>query len=435
MVDEPGTPDNTMLRAQMRRLPDVVTLLTKEDNTTETQEGNRKHALITEYDCDPRKLASYNGEAHWCLWIPWPVAEYQLTKLPSHSDSNIYTVQVGCRTYAARLSENPEAIKRGVQNHILVVKKMRLSWGKATEDFNEVNEDEMNEDEVNEDDPSQRSTGSRLYNKKKLNRHNKEFPSPYVPDFVSEIIHKDHEGKDIATAGYVTDFIPPLHASTARALVGTFVDFSIQESVKNDPNLSNVRLQVQLGMMAPPDDPVSPRLLSRPVYLDQLLREAGQSVEVWCYQMGIALAILHWECRLDAAGVKFYLASQTKGRTKLWMTNFGDCKPLRPGQDESKAMAKAVNENPVWPRWPSKRDDVDGEEYRLKKRAYGSFIEAYFLASGKILPEDSPEVIGRYRFHFFRKLTSMNAGSCLILNEIQYKLQQLSLRFWDRKAT
>ncbi|KAF5630775.1 hypothetical protein F25303_9829 [Fusarium sp. NRRL 25303] len=408
MVDEADTTDNAMLRAQMRRLPDVVTLLTKEDNTTETQEGNRKHALITEYDCDPRKLASYDGDVY--------------------CDSNIYTVQVGCRTYANRLSENPEAIKREVQNHILVVKKMRLSWGKATQDF----------DEVNEDDPSQRSTGSGGCNKSILNRRSSRLdglPPPYIPDFLSEIIQNGHEGKDIATAGYVTDFIPPLHASTARALVGTFVDFSIQESVKNDPNLSNVRLRVQLGMVAPPDDPLSPRLLSRPVYLDQLLREAEQSLEIWCNQMGIALAILHWECRLDAAGVKFYLASQAKGRTKLWMTNFGACKPLQPGQDESKAMAKAVNENPVWPRSPSKRDNVNGEEYRLKKRAYRSFIEAYFIASGKILPQDSPEYIGRYRFRFLRKLTSMNPGSCLILDEIQDKLKLLSLRFWGRKAT
>ncbi|KAI1015582.1 hypothetical protein LB503_009901 [Fusarium chuoi] len=424
MVDGADTPDNTMLRAQMRRLPDVVTLLTKEDNTTETQEGNRKHALITEYDCDPRKLASYNGEVHWCLWTPWLVAEYQLTKLPSHSDSNIYTVPVGCRTYAAKLSENPEAIKREVQNHILVGKKMRLSWGKVTQGFYEVDKD----------DPSQGSTGSRRCNKNILNRRSSRLgapPLPYVPDFVCEIIQNDHEGKDIATAGYVTEFIPPLHPSTARALVDTFVDSGIQESVKNDPNLSNVRLQVQLGMVAPPDDPLNTRLLSRPVYLDQLRREAEESLKRWCQQMGVALAILHWECRLDAAGVKFYLASEKRGRTKLWMTNFGDCKPLQPGQDETKAMAEAVYDNPVWPRSPSKRDKPDGKEYRLKKRAYRSFVRAYIIASQKILPQDSPEDTMCYPAYFLRELAFMNSGSCPFLNEILDGLKQLRLKFWE----
>lgn len=424
MVDGADTPDNTMLRAQMRRLPDVVTLLTKEDNTTETQEGNRKHALITEYDCDPRKLASYNGEVHWCLWTPWLGAEYELTKLLSHSDSNIYTVPVGCRTYAAKLSENPEAIKREVQNHILVGKKMRLSWGKVTQGFYEVDKD----------DPSQGSTGSRRCNKNILNRRSSRLgapPLPYVPDFMCEIIQNDHEGKDIATAGYVTEFIPPLHPSTARALVDTFVDSSIQESVKNDPNLSNVRLQVQLGMVAPPDDPLNTRLLSRPVYLDQLRREAEESLKRWCQQMGVALAILHWECRLDAAGVKFYLASGKRGRTRLWMTNFGDCKPLQPGQDETKSMAEAVYDNPVWPRSPSERDKPDGKEYLLKKRAYRSFVRAYIIASQKILPQDSPEDTMCYPAYFLRELAFMNSGSCPLLNEILDGLKQLRLKFWE----
>ncbi|KAF5611209.1 uncharacterized protein FSUBG_2488 [Fusarium subglutinans] len=430
MADKVDAPDNTMLRAQSR-LPKVVTLLTPADNTTKTDEGDSKYTISTEYDCDPRKFASYDGRSYWCLWEPRTVTEYQLTKLPSHNNSNIHTVQVGCRTYAAQLSDNPEAIKKEVQNHISVVKKMNASWREATRDFYETHEDI----------PTERSTGSERRNKRKLNRRSKQpdVPhQPYVPYSVCEIIRKDHEGQDIPTAGYVTSFIPPLHPATVRALVNTFVDSSIQESVKNDPNLSNVRLQVQLGMMAPPDDPLSTRLLSRPVYLDQLLCEAEKYLEIWCEQMGIALAILHWECRLDAAGVKFYLAPEKRGHTKLWMTSFGDCKPLQPGQDETKAMAKAIYDNPVWPRSPLKRNKAHGKEYWLKMRTYESFIRAYTTASENILSRDSPESIKRYPIRFNEKLAFMSSGSSPILDGIQDtldKLKRISLKFWERKAT
>ncbi|KAG5808097.1 hypothetical protein H9Q74_007478 [Fusarium xylarioides] len=420
-----------MLRYQSHRLRHVVTLLTQEDKTTETQEGESQYILSTEWDCDPRKLASYDGDVCWGLWIPAPKEEYQLTKLPSHSDSNSHTVQVGGITYAAKLSDDPEAIKREVQNHISVVKKMNRSWSSATRDFYEIHEDT----------PTERSTGSGRRDKSKLNRRPNRFdgpPPPYIPDFVSAVIHHDHEGKDIATAGYVTSFIPPFHPDTARALVDIFVDSSIRESVKNDPNLSNVRLQVRLGMMAPPDDPLSTRLLSRPVYLDQLHYEAEQHLEIWCEKMGIALAILHWRCRLDAAGVKFYLAPEKRGHTKLWMTDFGDCKPLQPGQDETKAMAKAVYDNTVWPRPPLKRDKGVGEKYWLKMRAYESFIQAYATASDKILSKDSQEYIKRYPTRFSRKLFLMSSGPSPILDAIQDKLDKLkkiSLKFWGRKAT
>ncbi|PNP82059.1 hypothetical protein FNYG_04620 [Fusarium nygamai] len=419
-----------MPSAQKRRLPHVVTLLTQEGNTTKTQEGDSKYALSIEYDCDPRKLASYGGSS-WCFREPWEAAEYQLTKLPCHNHSNIHTVQVGGITYAAKLSENPEAIKREVQNHISVVKQMNLSWRQATRDFYEVHEDTSTE----------RSTGSRRRDKSKFNRRSNRFHGPtppYIPDFVSDVIHHDHEGQDIATAGYVTSFIPPFQPATVRALVGTFIDSSIRDSVKNDPNLSNVRLRVHLGMMAPPDDPLSTRLLSRPVYLDQLQHEAEQDLEIWCEKMGVALAILHWRCSLDAAGVKFYLAPEERGHTKLWMTDFGDCKPLQPCQDETKAMAKAVYNNTVWPRPPLKRDNADGEKYRLKMCAYESFIRAYATASDNILSQDSPEYIKRYPARISRKLHLMSSGPSPTLDEIQDKLDKLqksSLKFWKRKAT
>jgi hypothetical protein len=431
-ADEADAPHNTMASTQKRRLPQVVTLLTQEDNTTKTQEGDSKYALSTEYDCDPTKLASYNGShwsiASWCLPELWDAAEYQLTKVPCHNNSNIHKVQVGGITYAAKLSDNPEAIKKEVRNHMLVVKQMDLSWTQATRTFYDKH-----------DDPAlEISTGSTRRDKGRFNRRCDRYQgprSPHIPDFVSDVIHQDHEEQDIATAGYVTSFIPPFQQATVRAYVRTFVDSSIRESVKNDPNLSNVRLRVHLGMMAPPDEPLSTRLLSRPVYLDQLQHEAEQRLEIWCEMMGVALGILHWRCNLDAAGVKFYLAPGKRGHTKLWMTDFGDCKPLQPGQDETKSMAEAVYNNTVWPRPPLKRDNADGEKYKLKRCAFESFIRAYYIASDNILSRDSPEYIERYPALVSRELLLL--GSVPIGNGIQDKLDELkrlSLKYW-KEAT
>ncbi|KAH7227607.1 hypothetical protein BKA60DRAFT_123846 [Fusarium oxysporum] len=429
MAGETDTPDNTMLLASMNRLPDVVTLITQVDNTTETQRRDPKYTLSTEWDCPPDKLASYDGGIYWYFWTLSSPTEYQLTKPPSHNDSNIHTVQVGCRQYAAKISNHFEAITKEVKNHISVVKKIRLAWDLATRDFYEVHEEA----------PSQRSTGSGRCHKNKGKHRPRRFDGPAqlcIPDFESEIIKHDHEGQDIATAGYVTSFIPPFHPVHVRALVDTFLDPSIRESVKNDPNLSNVRLRVHLGIMSPPKDPTSARLLSRPVYLDQLMREAEESLEIWCEQMGIALAILHWECRLDAAGVKFYLAPDKRNRMKLWMTNFGDCKPLQSGQDETKAMAKAVYDNSVWPRSPITRNKAVGEQYWLAMCAYESFTLAYAMASEKILAQNSTEYVKGYPTRFIRKLTFISPGTSPVMNEIQDKLKRISLKFWRRrKAT
>lgn len=426
---EAEAPHNTMASTQKHRLPHVVTLLAQEDNTTNTQEGVSKYALSTEYDCDPRKLASYNGSS-WRLREPWDAAEYQLTKLPCHNNSNIHKVQVGGVTYAAKLSDNPEAIKREVQNHMLIVKQMDLSWTQATRKFYDQH-----------DDPAfEISTGPRRRDKGKFNRRCDRYQgprSPYIPDFVSDVIYHDHEGQDIATAGYVTSFIPPFQPATVRALARTFVDSSIRESVKKDPNLSNVRFRVHLGMMAPPDEPLSTRLLSRPVYLDQLKHETEQRLELWCEKMGVSLAILHWRCNLDAAGVKFYLAPDKKGHTRLWMTDFGDCKPLQPGQDETKAMAEAVYNNTVWPRPPLPRDKADGEKWELKMCSYESFIRAYALASENILSRDSPEYIDRYPSLISREILVMNLGLSFLGNRVQDRrdeLKKLSLKYW-KEAT
>ncbi|KAH7265460.1 uncharacterized protein BKA55DRAFT_685927 [Fusarium redolens] len=416
MGDERDTPDNTMELTSKNRLPHVVTLSTPVTNTTDKQNRDGEYTLSTEWDCPLDKLASYTGGIYWINWTLRSPAEYQVTKLPSNKDTNIHTVQVGCRKYAAKISSSPKDIAKEMQNHISVLWKMRLSWDVATRDFYELPDDDASQ------------TSAKARHRPKLY----DGPSMLsIPDFESEIIQRDHEGQDLATTGYVTEFIPPMHPVHVRALVDTSLDLNIRESVKNDSNLSNVRFRVHLGKTSTPEEATSTRLLSRPVYLDQLMREADGPLETWCEQMGIALAILHWDCRLDATGVKFYLAPDERKRVRLWMTNFGDCKPLQPGQDETQAMAKAVYNNSAWPRSPSSRNHAVLEQYDQAMCAYKSFTIAYALASERILAQDSTEYIKDYPIRFIRKLTHMTPA----IDKFQDKLKAMNLNLWRKKET
>ncbi|KAF9768334.1 hypothetical protein IL306_014402 [Fusarium sp. DS 682] len=335
------------------RLPHVLTLYTQEDSpdiTIETREKGDTYILSAEWDCPLEKLASYTANVFWIDWTVESPREYQLTKLPSHNDgSNMYIAQVGCRKYAVRLSNCSKYVEGELRNHTSVLWKMHVFWGIATKDFFY--------------DPSEDAASKKKRKKAEKRYPGYDIPKMEIPSFESEIIKRDHDRQDVAVAGIVTSFIPPLHPVHIRALVNTFLDPSIRESVLNDPNLSNVRFQVRLGEMSPPDEAKSTRLLSRPVYFDQILREARDFLPRWAVQMGMALAILHWACRLDATGVKFYLGLDPK-RVKIWMTNFGDCKPLQPNRDETFEMAQAIHNNPAWPRAPDRKyRQIDEEKY------------------------------------------------------------------------
>ncbi|KAF4338648.1 hypothetical protein FBEOM_7465 [Fusarium beomiforme] len=383
-------------------LPHVLTLRTQSDGThttTEEKEKNQTYILSTEWDCPLEQLACYNANIFWVNWIVDAPREYQLAKLPSNKDtSNMYIAQVGCRRYAVRLSSDLEYIRDEIRNHTSVVWKLAVYWEMATEDFFE---------DLLEDGGSKKEKKKKRKAKKQHRGY--DIPSIRVPIFESEIIQPDHDRQDGATAGIATSFIPSLHLVHVRALVNKFLDPSIRESVLNDPDLSNVRFRVHLGMMSPPDEAKSPRLLSRPVYFDQLMHEADDYVPEWAYQMGISLAILHWGCRLDATGVKFYLAMDPR-RVRLWMTNFGDCRPLQPNRDETSAMVHAVRGNSAWPRVPDRKcREISDEQFELEMDVYKGFTWAYLHASRKILGNDRRTCAQDYPLRFVRQLTLMES--------------------------
>ncbi|KAF4451455.1 hypothetical protein F53441_5547 [Fusarium austroafricanum] len=303
-----------------------------------------------------------------------PIREYQLTSLPPNTGSNMYTIQVGCRTRAVKLSNCSDCIKTEVRNHRSIQAGIRIHWYTATQAFRKT----KTKIYPGPCDPES-GTAKTLCGTKHVS-----LPTICVPNFEAEILE---QGAETVTKGIVTRFIRPLNGAHARALVNTFLDPSIREAALNDPDLNNVRLRVFLGEVAPPDDAKSPRLLSRPVYLDQIIHEAGECIKQWAQQMGAALAVIHWCCHLDAKGIKFYLGTGCRNRPKLWMTNFGGCQP--PVSDTSQAaydLAEIISDNPAFPRcpFPSTTKDTK-DQYNHKLKIYHVFVEAYLAASRDIL--------------------------------------------------
>ncbi|KAM0351865.1 hypothetical protein ACHAPU_002378 [Fusarium lateritium] len=212
-----------------------------------------------------------------------------------------------------------------------------------------------------------------------------------------------------AITGFVMEYIPPIYADHARALASRFLDPKIREYVKSDPDLKQVRFLVQFGVFAPVDEPKDSRLSSRPVYLNQLWHEDPWFLGFCAKQMGATLAILHWACRLDAAGVKFHV-SQTRRRPGLWLTNFGDCKPLKT-EDDTTAMAEACYNNLTWPRPEcAYHYEEDSGAYECIEMPWTWFAHAYVSTSNAILVQHRGGPAKSLPMRFIGKVMSLAGG-------------------------
>lgn len=177
--------------------------------------------------------------------------------------------------------------------------------------------------------------------------------------------------------GFVTEYIRPLPLGYSKVLAKRYIDTGSSKAIQGDPNLAQVRLQMHLGELAPASHRSNTTLVKRPAYLDELFTEAPRMVERWAMTMGVTLAILHWVVRLDARGIKFQLGSDKKGWTKLWASDFGQCRYIRPWPEDVKyEMVPAVANSPYWPRPPT------SIKYgQLETQVWDCFEDSYLRAS------------------------------------------------------
>lgn len=254
-------------------------------------------------------------------------------------------IRIKCQAYTVSLYENTIFLKAEVRNHVKVYAAVHALWLQVREAV--------------------------------LPR----CPRIGIQRPTAKIFARGRSGITNVPTGFMTRSIPALNPQHCMFLARAFLDPRIMRKVRNDPLISEVRLRVRMGEMSPPNDHLNPQLLFRPVYINQLRLEAGkESVLRWAASMGVTLAILHWSCGLDGEGVNFVIGSSQKASPRLWATDFGGCKHMKPEGWKSRQGLGAIMNNPTWPRpvfAPSFTPDGDPNDAIGIKEAWNNFINAY----------------------------------------------------------
>ncbi|CAJ0547631.1 Ff.00g043850.m01.CDS01 [Fusarium sp. VM40] len=287
---------------------------------------------------------------------------FEMEWLAPETESLMCMLERRNRTWTVKLRKVLYDARKEIRNHIYVSENMSRFWYNATEHFK----------------TEARASGDKGY---------KSLPSPRIPRLEKNPIAYRCCDHGFLPAGLVMEHIPPVLPDHARALVNSYIAPSVRNSVKDDPNMENVRFLVRFGEQLPPYEALNTNLLSRPVYLDQLKRQNRHDVKNWIDGMGASLAILHWVCRFDGAGVEFHLAPKPNRKNpRLWMTHFGDCDTIK-GPDDTTAMAKAFCNNPAWPQPQSISKECSDKMWRWREDTFKRFKYAYSSTSDYLLAE------------------------------------------------
>ncbi|GAO18899.1 hypothetical protein UVI_02030680 [Ustilaginoidea virens] len=158
------------------------------------------------------------------------------------------------------------------------------------------------------------------------------------------------------SAAYEMEHIRPFNKDHVNYLVKRHIAHFVQDKALADVVDSRLVVQVCLGDLRPLSDKWQLGLDKRPAYLDQLHQE-GVDINGLAEIMGSALAVLHWHCGLDGAGVEFVLGCERKGYIRLWLTSFGACRPFEPtaAQVRTSLVDAIMQNNSCWPRWVNLR--------------------------------------------------------------------------------
>lgn len=187
-------------------------------------------------------------------------------------------------------------------------------------------------------------------------------PLPYIPicfdfypDFRSTEFASvlDHEKwADLNSAAYTMELIRPFHLHYVKYLVKRHLSHPVQRLALNGSECSSFLPEVCLGDLSPLPDRWQPHLQHRAAYVDQLERE-GVNLQSVSEIMGFSLALMHWGCHIDGAGVRFVLGCDRRGHIHMWLTRFGECKPLNTvKQDIPAQLVDAImNNSACWPKW------------------------------------------------------------------------------------
>ena len=231
-----------------------------------------------------------------------------------------------------------------------------------------------------------------------LNQMPEGAPLPYIPvcfnffsDFSSTEFARvvDHDKwADLDSAAYTMELIRPFHMHHVKYLVKRHLSHPVQGLALNGSGCSNFLPEVCLGDLSPLPERWQPKLQDRSAYVDQLEHE-GVNLRSVSEIMGFSLALMHWGCHIDGAGVRFVLGCDKKGRIHMWLTRFSECKPLTSVKEHVSAqLVDAVMHNSAcWPRW------INLCKYRS---LWGAFRQGYIRMALLLHDEDESIPANQY---------------------------------------
>jgi hypothetical protein len=180
------------------------------------------------------------------------------------------------------------------------------------------------------------------------------------------------------SCGIAMEYIRPFSHSHVQSLLKRHLSEVPLSCVPNDEHFL---VKIYMGDTKPLSYGSTASFYSRAAYTDHLRSERVDNQSLSAI-MGTTLAILHWRCGIDAAGVKFVFGRDNRGNIKLWLMDFGDCRTfqLSPADLMTQLVDAVLHNEPYWPRY------IDLPGLRV---AWTRFQTAYLRMSDLLLKDVS----------------------------------------------
>ena len=210
----------------------------------------------------------------------------------------------------------------------------------------------------------------------------------------------------------ISERIPPIHLVGREALIDCYCPDDLKAGARSQRSNDDCLVRLYLGKRRDQTTRVRPRrffgLRNFPLCLDQV-QDVGLDTRNYALAMAGALAVMHWEAKIDAADVEFVLGGppclthvrphcqlESKQRdrdqsttsnlgskaTYIWLLDFNQCQPLpmnAVGIDH--AVKRFFDNDPYYPRPPADPASSDMEVWE-------SFESQYLEVSRGIIEDE-----------------------------------------------
>ena len=200
----------------------------------------------------------------------------------------------------------------------------------------------------------------------------------------------DRDSEDLL----LSERIPPIHQIARQALIGVYCPQALQSGARIQSSNDDCLVRLYLGKRRDQTTRLQPRrffgLRNFPLCLDQM-HELGLDTASYAIAMAEALAVMHWNAKIDAADVEFVLGgppslthvplpsseqtltsknlpsfisgSGSEG-THIWLLDFNQCQPIQMNeQGVDQAVKRFFDNDPYYPRpwvFPIQPDEAVG---------------------------------------------------------------------------